>query len=137
MSSQDRLLDRPIIITTALLLGTTALTISATATAATIRNYDNQSYSLIVDADGETTEVTVGAQEQLENVCASTCVIELKDTAEAYEVADQDILEIQDGRFVFQSDDEETPSDDQDTMDPEPDPEPSPDPEDGEEPQVQ
>ena len=88
-------------------------------------------------SDGVTTEVTIGAQEQLEDVCASTCVIELKGTAETYEVVAQDVLEIHDGSFVFQSDVEEAPSDDQETMDPEPDPVPSPDPEDGDETQVQ
>ncbi len=91
-----------------------AIVSAASADAASVINRDQHTYTMRIAEGDQEREITLAPNQQLEDICSSSCTVLLGDDPEPYEIAFADELAIQDGQLSL---DENVPENAQEEAD--------------------
>jgi len=87
----------------AALSAASVLIATSAATAATITNRDTQTYNLFVIEGEQERQVTVEAEQEISDICASECSIALTEDSELVDIARTDKITIEQGQIYIEA----------------------------------
>ncbi len=93
---------------------------------ASITNLDQKAHQLKVEEGENQREIMIEPNQAVSDLCVSTCLLIVGDDPEPYEVVANDKISIEEGLLVYQSDESEDQTSDENGTDADLEPEPAP-----------